>query len=131
MVTQQLRKPFVYGRFVWSGKPKTKPTSLPPLIARAFDRDRVAVEVLREFSATEFVGKLYLLSGSPVTWTPADMHTVQEQDWYSWYLRIPKQFREKGSGFYFDVEGSGPWKVLYLRGESDDAGPYVAIALQY
>ena len=120
MVTQQQRKPFIYGKFRWG-----------PAGANFGSRERVAIEVLREFSATEFVGKLYLMSGSPLSWVPADMHTAQGQEWYKWYTRIPKGIREKGANFFFEVEGSGKWTVLYLRGESDDAGPYVAIALRY
>lgn len=132
MVTQQQRKqPFIYGRFVWPGKQKKKPSELPPVLAVALDKDRVGVEVLREFSATELVGKLYLRSGSALTWSPADLHTVEQQEWYPWYTRVPKHMREKASSFYFEVEGSGPWAVLFIRGESDDAGPYVAVALKY
>jgi hypothetical protein len=121
MVTQQQRNPFVYGKFRWG-----------PAGTHFGSRERVAIEVLREFSATEFVGKLYLMSGSPPTWSPADMHKAEEQEWYAWYTRISKSMREKGSGFYFEMEGAvDSWKVLYIRGESDDAGPYVAIALRY
>jgi len=121
MVTQQQRKPFIYGRFRWG--PQTGKFGQP---------DRVAIEVLREFSATELVGKLYLMSGSPPTWAPADMHAIQGRDWYLWYERVPKSIREKGTSFYFEMEGfKERWIVLYLRGESDDTGPYVAIALRY
>ena len=128
-------KPFIYGKFGWENKPPSKsnlPSSVPAMIRNIADRERVAIEVLREFSATEFVGKLYGYSGSPLTWKPLDMATVEQQSWFHRYRVIPKQFREKGSGFYFVMEGtSDRWSVLYIRGESDDTGPYVAVALRY
>jgi len=131
----QVTRPFIYGRFVWPGKgkkakgPSSVPKSLPPLYD--YDFDRVAVEVLREFTATELVGKLYLMGGSPITFSRADMTVIKDQEWYKWYNRLSKQMRESGRDFYFDVEGSGPWSVLFLRNESDDSGPYIAVGLRY
>lgn len=136
MVSQQQRKPFIYGRFDWPAKSKSKrvPPGLPVFLRKSLDRDRIGIEILREFSATELVGKLYSIGGSQSSWTPVDVSTLEEQDWYRWYRSIPKAALTKNLGrelFSFNVEGSGPWAVLYIRTESDDAGPYVAIALKY
>src|SRR5215468_5787039 len=30
----------------------------------------------------------------------------------------------------FDMQGSGPWEVLHFRIESNESGPYVAVALR-
>lgn len=133
-MASQVSKPFIYGRFVWptkSKKAKGPAPRLPAFLDRLLDNDRIAVEILREFSATELVGKLYLWGGSPVSFSPADLATVEQQEWYRWYMRLPKEMRENRKSFYFDVEGSGPWAVLFLRSESDDSGPYVALGLRY
>ncbi|HEV2424924.1 MAG TPA: hypothetical protein VGZ29_08860 [Terriglobia bacterium] len=81
-----------------------------------------AVEIIREYSANEFVGKLYrkLSTGD---WVPVDGGRLVG---YSWY----KQFQEKRK-LQFEMQGSGPWRVLHFRLESDETGPYVAVALQY
>jgi len=137
-MVSQVTRPFIYGRFVWPGKgKKAKAGELAPRAAHAaglsplFDEDRIAVEVLREFSATELVGKLYLMGGSPLSFSRADLATVKQQEWYQWYTKMSKAMREAAQSFYFDVEGSGPWAVLFLRSESDDSGPYLAIGLRY
>lgn len=131
-MVSQPDKTFIYGRFVWPNKSK-KFLQPPPSVADflGLDTDRIAIEVLREFSARELIGKIYLKGGSPLAFYPADINTVKQQDWYKSYEQLPKAVREQSGAFYFDVENSGPWRVLFMRGESDPSGPYVAIALQY
>jgi hypothetical protein len=92
--------------------------------------DRVAVEVIREYSANEFIGKLYAYT-SLNQWLPMEPSKLKDQVWFSWYQRFPPAIREKAQPFYFDMEGSGRWAILHCRNESDESGPYVAIALRY
>jgi len=83
-----------------------------------------AVEIIREYSANELIGKLYRKSNSG-QWIPVDPGTLESPEW--------KQ-RSSGSSpakWKFEMAGSGVWKVLHLRIESDEMGPYVAIALRY
>jgi hypothetical protein len=107
-------RPFAYGRFVAepTGYGFLSPTS-PPTIA---------LEILREFSAAELVGKVYT-KGSVAGWIPVDPGALADYDWY-------KDFQQKGS-VRFDMEPSGRWDVLNFRIESDERGPYVAAALRY
>lgn len=83
----------------------------------------IAVEILREFNPNEFIGKIYI---RPVAgpWTAAQWDRVG--DWYPNYQRF-------GKNFVFDMAGStsGVWEILHFRSESDEAGPYIAVALRY
>jgi hypothetical protein len=106
-------KVFIYGRFVRAEY------LFSPLGMIAVPPD-IAVEILREFSATELVGKVYV-KGRGGTWAPASQPGIRE---YSWYKELPEH------GLLFETEGSTPWKVLYFRQESDDSGPYVAVGLK-
>ena len=82
----------------------------------------MAVEILREFGATEFVGRLYsrLVGGE---WLPVQPSHVHLFPWHEIFEHHP-------SLVVFDLEGSGPWQVLYVRRESDEQGIYTAIALK-
>jgi len=115
MVMRQDR-PFVYGRFAW-------PSPLPFLLPPVPSRPSVAIEILREFSATELVGKVYT-KGATGMWVPIDPNRLSEYDWY-------KHFVAKDAGVRFDMEPSGRWNVLNFRIESDESGPYVAVALKH
>ena len=111
-------KPFVYGRFRFGGSP-AKPGGLSPPPSLL---DEFAIEILREFSPTEFIGKLY--TRTPSGWIPADLSRISSQSWYKIFLSTKR-------GLFFDMEGPVFWEVLYFRNESDETGPYVAVALRY
>ena len=106
-------RPFVYGNFSWPGGKKTL---APPPGFRMF-----AIEILREYSPSEFLGKIYV-NGPP--WVPLAQSNASKFPWYSFFSKVPKFV-------YFDMEGSGKWEILHFRNESDETGPYVAVALRY
>ena len=132
MVVQSSRR-FVYGWFHWPGKkPKS---SLPPhpisiLMSAASAWDQVALEIIREHSANELLGKLYI-RGAGGSWVLAELSKIVGLEWYIWYQRVSAEFRARGKSFYFEMEGSGKWQVLHFRNESDETGPYIAAALRY
>lgn len=105
------KRPFVYGDFS-IGPKKGLPPPFQPF----------AVEILREFSSTEFIGKLYERSGS--NWEPASRHGLARHQWYVLYQKVRRLLS-------FHMEGSGVWEVQNFRDESDETGPYVAVALKY
>lgn len=110
--------PFVYGTFLWPGRKKT--SGFSGLIEQG--EPDVAVEILREFSASEFVGKLYTRSPSR-NWAIAQVAQIEQAPWYVAFNKNPQLF-------VFDLQRSGPWQVLYFRTESDESGNYVAIGLR-
>jgi hypothetical protein len=112
------QRPFVYGTF---RSPRTAITPPPPYVPGEPD---IAVEVLREFGTTELIGKIYVKAFVSSTWVPAQWDLVQKSAWYHDYLRF-------GQHFLFDMDGSGAWQVVHFRTETDDTGPYVAVALRY
>jgi hypothetical protein len=110
---------FVYGTFVWPGKRKT------PFIPSAPARRTadIALEIVQEYSATELLGKIYVI-GLGGRWTALTQAQAAEKPWHKWFMKTHRFL-------YFDMEGSGWWQVLHFRIESDDAGQYVAAALRY
>jgi hypothetical protein len=84
--------------------------------------DQMAVEILREFSASELVGRLYsrIVGGD---WSPIQPSVIHLFHWHEIFTRNPALV-------VFDLEGSGPWQVLFVRRESDEQGIYTAIALK-
>jgi len=109
------------GRFVYG---ELHPLSLARIGYRALGDPgpEFAVEIIREYGANELVGKLYR-KGHSGEWVPVDPGTLESSGWRE---RFPK-----GSPSRFEMAGSGAWRVLHLRIESDQTGPYVAIALRY
>lgn len=112
-----MRRRFVYGDFgVANGKSKR-------VAQRTFGSGAAfAIEIVHEPSANQLVGKLHRRISS-VQWLPVSAGKLETYPWY-------QQFQEQGQ-LQFDMEGSGSWDVLHFRLESDDTGPYVAVALQY
>ena len=110
------RKPFVYGSFY------------PPAGLGALARREVpvgyspyALEILREFSVSEFIGKVYQLNSS-LQWAVLRPEDAGAMQWYSLALKNPHMVR-------FDMQGSTKWRVQNVRTETDEQGPYVAVAL--
>lgn len=129
-------KRFVYGTFYWPGKARKLEPPPPPFMllspraAQLRAWDKIAIEIIREYSANELIGKLYYQGGMN-QWTPIEPSQLADIDWYKWYKRISAPLREQAKSFYFDMEGSGRWAVLHFRNESDESGPYVAVALRF
>ncbi len=126
-------KRFVYGKFHWPADklppPPRPPFPLvvaPPLTAW----DQVAIEILREYGANELIGKLYS-KGAFNNWVPIEPSQVADIDWFKWAKRLGPTGLNNPNIFHFDMEGSGRWSVLHFRNESDETGPYVAVALKY
>jgi len=123
---------FVYGHFVWPGRKD----QVPP---RPGSED-VAVEILREYSSTELVGKLYERRAFNFSeWEPIVPGSASSKAWYKLSEApaslgpvtkavAPQRIRPR---LYFAMEGSGYWEVVNFRNESDETGPYVAVALKY
>lgn len=116
---------FIYGEFENEG---SLPTSLTPPPRFRDTLSPVAIEVLREFSPLELIGKIYVLvqSGSYQPLTPLGVRN------YTWY----KEYRMASLGdssarFSFAVKDGDKWRVLWMRQESDDSGPYIAVALKH
>ena len=103
------------------GLPRLASSRLPPPTPFEMD-DQMAVEILREFGASELVGKLY---SRPVAaeWSPVQPSLVHLLPWYEAFTKNPTLV-------VFDMEGSEPWQVLFVRRESDEQGIYTAIALK-
>jgi hypothetical protein len=116
------QKTFIYGTFRWPAK------GMVPLarIGQSYQpyQPDAAIEVLREFGATELRGKLYARPINNSSWTVVQMDFVRNSPWYKFY-------EQKSKMVLFDVEGSAPWEILYFRNESDETGTYVAVALRY
>lgn len=130
-----MSKRFVYGKFHWPSKERElEPLPRPPFVlpgtAKPTAWDQVALEVLREYGANELIGKIYF-KGNFNQWVPAEPSQVTDLEWFKWYLKLPTQARDAKHGYYFDMVGSGRWEVLHFRNESDETGPYVAMALRF
>lgn len=118
-----VEKRFVYGTMRWPQR-----GGLPRLPGWQ-SRDSVAIEILREYSANELLGKLYII-GAGGDWTQASFPALERLEWYQFYVKLPQKALDAGF-IAFYMEGSGAWKILHFRAESDATGPYVAAALQY
>jgi hypothetical protein len=54
---------------------------------------------------------------------PVAPATLPTYDWYKFFSAAKRHLK-------FNVSGAGDWEILYLRNESDQTGPYVAVALK-
>ncbi len=117
------QRPFAYGTFRWPGKGGSTSRGLPPPPSLRPGEPDIALEILREFGATELIGKIHVrqLGGA---WIPAQWDLLRSSVAYQNYFR-------RRQHFFFDMVGSGLWEVLHFRAESEETGPYVAVALRY
>lgn len=111
------------GRFVYG---ELQPQLLGRWLSRIVGdvQPEFAVEIIQEYSANELVGKLFR-KGYSGQWVPVDSGTLESPEW-------KQRFAGTSPGKWkFEMAGSGVWDVLHLRIESDETGPYVAIAMRY
>ena len=111
------KKTFVYGDFksaVRFGSSDATGTTVPGY-------SPYAIEILREFSASEFIGKVYQLSRS-LRWEILAPEDAERVDWYRTALKRPQKVK-------FEMQSSGQWTVQNVRIESDPQGRYVAVGL--
>ncbi len=109
---------FVYGRFVHEGPDLWVPP-VPSL------RPEIAIEIVREFSATEFIGKIYVRTGDS-NWGQLTDAGARNYDWYKGVLQ-----GKKGTKWFWEMRGGDRWEVLHFKTEVDESGPYVAVALKH
>jgi hypothetical protein len=108
MAYVKTNRTFVYGDFFLSGKK----TGLTPIM------QPFALEILREFSSTEFVGKLYVrLSDS---WVPATRSMLHSYQWYETYQRTSSSRLAPPKPFIFGwrVQERGKWKTFGTKATS-------------
>jgi len=110
------KRTFVYGDFIPSAKGLEKLSQLMPPGYSPY-----AIEILREFSASEFIGKVYQLSRS-LRWEILAPEDAERVDWYRTALKRPQKVK-------FEMQSSGQWTVQNVRIESDPQGRYVAVGL--
>lgn len=101
---------FVSGQFVIV-TPGLPPPPEPP----------VAIEILREFGPSEFIGKVYVQKWTE--WVPVAPEGASQ---YWWFKLFPEH------KVYFHLKGSGRWEVEWFRFESStrNPNPYLAVALR-
>jgi hypothetical protein len=66
------------------------------------------------------VGKVHVRDRA---WIPLQIDFLPSQPWY-------EAFNKERKRFIFDMQGAGPWDVLFFREESDESGLYVAVGLR-
>jgi hypothetical protein len=120
MVTET-RRVFINGNFINKDQREQR---LPMPIEVSSN----AIEILREFSSTELVGKVYVrtLGG---TLQPVSPMGVRDFDWYQEYQKSLRGGNIVGN-LYFETKDGDFWEVVYLRPETDESGGYIAVALQ-
>jgi hypothetical protein len=108
---------FIYGEFLGESEVIPSSSRVPP----------VALEILREPSVLEAIGKLYVLT-SQRNYQPITPYAVTSYGWYNNF----RQSSKAGTKFFFEAEHGDKWRVQWLRQESDDAGgPYIAVGLTH
>src|SRR5260370_17270170 len=114
---------FIYGEFRGGGIPTSV---MNRVVGRPNDLATEAIEILREFSPNELIGKIYVLTQDR-NYLPVTPYGVGNYTWYKEY----KDAAAKKETIRFAAKGGDSWQVLWMRQESDDSGPYIAAALKH
>lgn len=117
---------FIYGEFQ-SEVSDSGMRGIPPP-PRRDDLAPQAIEILREFSPMDLIGKIYVLTQGR-NYQPVTPLGVRNFAWYNEY-RIASVGTKKPR-YLFKVKDGDLWHVLWMRQESDEAGPYMAAALRH
>jgi hypothetical protein len=111
---------FLYGHFL-DRKEKSGPP-MPPT-------PTVAIEILREFSPSELIGKIYVQTRD-MNWQPLSPSGANSYSWFTAY-RSMQQDEQSRNSLYFQTPERDYWEVIYFRQESDESGAYMAAALRH
>jgi len=116
------KRVFIYGHFLDRVEKQRKlpPPSLPSN----------AVEILREFSAVELIGKLYALTPER-NWQPVTPDGVRNFEWFKTYRNIVTHKPTTQNRMYFESQDGDFWEVLFFRQEADELGQYMAVGLRH
>ena len=125
-----VRQVFIYGEFISEQRvspPLVFGTPLfrnppPPTLGLATE----AIEILREPSVLEVIGKIYVLTSNR-NYQPVTPLGVRNFDWYREY-QTASQTKDK---FFFKVKDGDLWHVPWIRQESDESGAYIAVGLKH
>jgi hypothetical protein len=113
---------FIYGHFAISDAHSSffekigLQSTLPPQ----------AIEILREPSVLELIGKVYVLTTNR-NYQPVTPFGVSSFSWFTDFQQASK----RGEAFYFEAEQGDKWQVKWMRQESDEVGPYIAVGLKH
>jgi hypothetical protein len=116
---------FIYGRFLSESDYAGIYGILPPPLAVL---PPFALEILREPSLSEVIGKVYAFVSSTRNYLPVTPYGVSN---YSWYKELVLPSSQKQEKLFFDVQNGDKWLVRWVRQESDDSGQYIAAGLQH
>jgi len=130
-----VRRVFIYGKFMTEEEASPSPLA-PFLKALTFtgtlsemsgsELSTEAIEILREPSVLELIGKVYVLT-SARNYQPVTPLGVRNFTWYTNYQdAVTKQKK-----FYFKAKDGDLWLVPWMRLESDETGSYIAVALKH
>jgi hypothetical protein len=122
-----VRRIFIYGRFLEENEANPSfplPFILPKLPEPELSTE--AIEILRELSLFELIGKVYVLTSSR-NYQAVTPLGVRNFDWFKQY----QQASEKKEKFYFKAKEGDLWRVPWMRLESDDSGSYIAVGLKH
>jgi hypothetical protein len=112
---------FIYGEFRYGIS-----ALIPALLGQRGDVATEAIEILREFSPSELIGRVYVLTPGG-NYLPVSPYGVTNYDWYKAYQDAARESRK----IRFKAKAGDSWDVLWIRQESDDSGPYIAVALKH
>ncbi len=132
-----VRRVFIYGRFLTHLETLPKPPMTGPGIGQPIgfsaigspivpEVSPIAIEILREPSVLELIGKVYVFTASR-NYQPVTPLGVSNFNWYDSYQTALRN-KEK---YYFQGKDGDLWQVPWMRQESDESSAYIAVALKH
>lgn len=123
--TFQLRasRSFVYGWFRWQTEGHGSRLLEKILLAGNRSEPNTAIEILREYGPSEMLGRIHVKEAG-ANWERLSPDGASNCGWYEFYLQNHRDV-------FFEMKGSGLWEVVNFRNESDETGPYLAVALSF
>jgi hypothetical protein len=128
-----VKRVFIYGQFATEQsplpiflRPEFSSIGSPIAPSGTTELSTEAIEILREFSTLELIGKVYVLTSNR-NYQPVTPLGVRNFNWYNDFQKASMN-KEK---FYFRAKNGDLWTVPWIRLESDDSGAYIAAALKH